>query len=249
MSMAEQARRGPRAYETGGVGVRSLETLEETARYNAWICSLISPHLGAKNLELGAGVGTLTALLAREHHIVPVEVSQANLEVLRQRFRGHERVAPPLADYFAYTEPASLDCIYSSNVLEHIEDDLAVIRHAARVLRPGGHFVAFVPAGMWLYCPFDASIGHCRRYTAADKRRILQMLAHERIGLELTEYRFVNPLGALGWFLNMRCRRRANLSRRHAMLMDRLIPWLSALDKLALPFGQSALMVLRSRSS
>ena len=57
-----------------------------------------------------------------------------------------------------------IDTIFSLNVFEHIEDDLAAMRNADRVLQPGGHLILVVPAHRWLYGSIDRAIGHNRRY-------------------------------------------------------------------------------------
>ena len=227
------------------MGSATLETLEEAVRYNAWVCSHLMPHLGQRNLELGAGRGTLTEIIARRFDVIPVDLADDNVAALRKRFSGHPRVAEPLANFFDYEREGSLDAIYSSNVLEHIEDDEQIVRHAARLLKPGGCFVAWVPAGMWLYSNFDRRIGHHRRYTLRDRDRFSSLIRSERLALELREYRFYNPVGAFGWFLKMRCAGRQSISQRDALAMDSLIDWLRPLDTLRLPFGQSALIVLR----
>ena len=50
------------------------------------------------------------------------------------------------------------------NVLEHIDDDQGVLRSISDRLEPGGHVAIWVPAFTLLYSPFDAKLGHVRRY-------------------------------------------------------------------------------------
>ena len=59
----------------------------------------------------------------------------------------------------------SLDLVVAFDVLEHIEDDAAVVREVRRVLRPGGKFVVAVPADPELWSAHDEAVLHCRRYT------------------------------------------------------------------------------------
>jgi 2-polyprenyl-3-methyl-5-hydroxy-6-metoxy-1,4-benzoquinol methylase len=56
------------------------------------------------------------------------------------------------------------DGIYTSNVLEHIEDDVETLRKIHGMLKPGCNLVIYVPAFMCLYSELDSSIGHYRRY-------------------------------------------------------------------------------------
>ena len=52
------------------------------------------------------------------------------------------------------------------DVLKHIADDAEELTRVLRFIRPGGALVVLAPAHQWLFSPFDAAIGHYRRYTA-----------------------------------------------------------------------------------
>ncbi|MCB1310023.1 MAG: GtrA family protein [Leptospiraceae bacterium] len=158
------------AYAESGAGLIALETIEEAQNYNQYIAAKILPYCGNLNLEIGAGTGTITATIANSARVIACEHSDEARKILVERFRGNSQVQIGPGDYFRYNDVESLDCIYSSNVLEHIEDDLSVIEHAGRILKTGGYFVAFVPAGMWLYSKFDLLIGHYRMYGLFDRR-------------------------------------------------------------------------------
>jgi hypothetical protein len=56
-----------------------------------------------------------------------------------------------------------------------LREPSAALRHAARVLVPGGGVVVTVPAGPWLTSSWDEMLGHHRRYT----RAMLAAHAHE----------------------------------------------------------------------
>jgi SAM-dependent methyltransferase len=59
---------------------------------------------------------------------------------------------------------ASFDLVLSSDAWEHIEQDDEVADESFRVLRPGGHLLVMVPAGMDLWSGHDTALGHVRRY-------------------------------------------------------------------------------------
>jgi len=61
--------------------------------------------------------------------------------------------------------PASLDAILALDVLEHLDDDSAGLREAARLLGPGGLLLVTVPALPSLWGPQDVINHHRRRYT------------------------------------------------------------------------------------
>jgi SAM-dependent methyltransferase len=58
----------------------------------------------------------------------------------------------------------SIDAAVLLNVLEHIEDDGAAMRHVHRILRPGGIAVIELPAGPHLFDIYDQQLMHHRRY-------------------------------------------------------------------------------------
>jgi SAM-dependent methyltransferase len=67
-----------------------------------------------------------------------------------------------------------IDYIYDIDVLEHIEDDLGVLKKIYSALPDKGKVLIYVPARPELYSSFDKKIGHFRRYTLSDlKQKIL----------------------------------------------------------------------------
>jgi SAM-dependent methyltransferase len=230
-------------YSADGVGTSTLELLEAATRYNAWVAARLEPFLGRDNLELGAGNGTLTALVARGRGVTLTEPSTAGRRALAGRFADRPEIRAILPGLADLDSTARFDAVYSANVLEHVEDDAALMRETARFLREGGRFVAIVPAGRWLYSRFDARIGHHRRYGRADRDRLASAVATGDAPMKLRRYETFNPVGALGWFLRMRVARRVEIAPRDALVFDRLVPLLRQLDRAAVPFGQSLLMV------
>jgi SAM-dependent methyltransferase len=60
------------------------------------------------------------------------------------------------------------DVIGAFDVLEHIEEDEAVLAEMARALRPGGGVVLTVPQHAWLWSSVDDFSRHKRRYARGD---------------------------------------------------------------------------------
>ena len=84
---------------------------------------------------------------------------------------------------------SSVDGVVLLNVLEHIEDHEAAMRHLARIIRPGGQVVIEVPAGPELFDDYDRELLHFRRYTLESLTDLI-----EQAGFEITSK---NYLGAL----------------------------------------------------
>jgi SAM-dependent methyltransferase len=55
-------------------------------------------------------------------------------------------------------------CIYTSNVLEHIDDDLDALIKLGRLLQPQGKLAIYTPALPFLFSNLDYQAGHFRRY-------------------------------------------------------------------------------------
>lgn len=233
------------AYDPEGTGTESLETIEEAIHYNQWIADKFKPYLGTRNMELGAGLGTISEILLQEHAIKLCELSESNRSALTERFSANTHCTGIESDLLENKEWDSLDSVYSSNVLEHIENDLHIIEHSLKLLQPGGHFAALVPAGKWLMSDFDRMIGHYRRYSKYDKKRIADFLAYRQIRAKITEFRYFNPVGALGWYIKMVVLKNTRVKKSDAMVMDRLITVLSLLDHVPFPFGQNCFFVIR----
>jgi hypothetical protein len=104
-----------------------------------------------------------------------------------------------------------------------------------------------VPAGGWLYSPFDAIVGHQRRYTRADRTRLEVGLEERRVPLRITRYAAKNPVGALGWLVKMRLFGARAIDPNDVKKVEALVPFLRLLDPLPLPFGQNLVMVLEKR--
>ena len=207
--------------------------MESAQRYNAWLFSRARPHLGPRVLDVGAGIGTFTALLAEAaQEIVAVEPDAEEAAQLRERFSGNERVTVvhgTVADV-----EGEFDAALCFNVLEHVRDDVGALRDVHARLQPGGKLVVLVPAHPALYGAVDRAVDHVRRYDRAALRGSLAAA-----GLDVEELRHVNPVGALGWLVSSKLLRRREIPAGPLALYDALVPLLRVLDALRLPFGLS----------
>ena len=77
---------------------------------------------------------------------------------------------------------AGLDCIVMMDVLEHVEDEGAILRDVRRKLRLDGTVLVTVPAFQHLFLAHDTYLKHFRRYRRQHLRDVL-----ERHGLRVEE--------------------------------------------------------------
>ena len=121
------------------------------------------PCRPARILELGCGTGNVMSALSGLGQVVGMEVREefvskacaTGLDVRRGVLPGDLVVPPGWADV-----------VLMLDVLEHLDDDVAALKTAAKALREGGMLVATVPAYGWLWSAHDVVLGHHRRYSA-----------------------------------------------------------------------------------
>ncbi|MEM7306015.1 MAG: class I SAM-dependent methyltransferase [Planctomycetota bacterium] len=97
----------------------------------------------------------------------------------------------------------SLDCITALDIIEHFDDDEALIAELHRALRPGGELVASVPAYPWLWSPHDDFLHHKRRYRTGELQRKLAAAGFEIVGSHGFNFLLLPPI-ALVRFLKGR---------------------------------------------
>jgi SAM-dependent methyltransferase len=218
----------------------ALAEIAQARAYNAWLFERARPQLGRRVLDFGAGVGTFTDLAAgMGAQVVAAEPEAEFARFLRERFagNGHVRVVQGTIDEVDEHDFESVICF---NVLEHVQDDGAALRSVAGRLVPGGRLFLLVPAHPSLYGGYDRAAGHYRRYSERPLRDFLM-----RVGFEVEKLRYVNPVGAIGWFLRVRLRSSSVWPSGSFAAFDRLVPLLRPLDRVRFPFGLSLWAVAR----
>jgi SAM-dependent methyltransferase len=108
-------------------------------------------------VDFGAGVGQLAEIWKNSYGIKPicVEIDPDLRLILRSKgFKAFKKVS----------SITTLQYVYSSNVLEHIEDDLCVLKEIRNKMKLGGKICIYVPALQILFSELDSSVGHYRRY-------------------------------------------------------------------------------------
>lgn len=132
-------------------------------------------------LEMGAGTGYMTRfLLERGHTGAASDLGDSSRAMMRRNlaFAGDQiRVFDSVAEL----SPASFDYLAAFEVLEHIEQDLAVLTEWVTYLRPGGRAVFSVPAHQRKFGRSDSLVGHMRRYEKKALRELLERAGFEQI--------------------------------------------------------------------
>jgi SAM-dependent methyltransferase len=98
---------------------------------------------GSHVVDVGCGRGEMLDLL-REHNCVAVGIELDHGMASRANARGHTIIEADAVRWLQEQPEASLDVIFSAQVIEHLpHDDLLQLLSAShRALRPGGRFIA-----------------------------------------------------------------------------------------------------------
>ncbi len=218
------------------------EELDLFALANGWKARLrreIAPYLAAPVLEVGAGFGATTASLRSSvaGSWTALEPDRALAGRLAERSeldcvaRAGDLSTIPLTERFR--------SILYVDVLEHIADDRGEVSRALDHLEPGGRLIVLSPAHQWLYSPFDAAIGHHRRYNRA------RLLALAPQGARVECVRYLDAPGLLLNLANRLVSRQSLPTRSQILFWDRLVvPLARVLDPLlGYRIGRSLLVV------
>lgn len=199
-------------------------------------------------VDIGCGTGATADALRRFGKVVGVDFSSLALSLCKRRdlnsvVQGRAE-ALPLPD-------ACADVLVATDILEHLDDDLAALAEFLRVLKPGGHAVITVPAFRFLWSEHDDALMHRRRYVAPELATRARSSGF-RIAREGYALFFLFPL-ALGRLLKPK----APTGRPPEAQLKPVAPWLnaalirfqrfeSALSRtVRLPWGLSVVAVLQ----
>jgi len=227
-------------------GLRTLRIMEGAGTYNKWLYDQCEKHLGRRILETGSGIGNITKLLLDRDEIVATDIIDFYLNELRLNFSAFQNVKVRklnLLDEDAVRGTAKnfeIDTVLSLNVLEHIQNDLRALRNINCLLNLEGHLVLLVPAHQALFSGIDRHLGHFRRYSRPGLRDRL-----EQSGFEIVELRYLNLIGAIGWFVNGKLLRRKLLPSRQIRVFDLVVKLLAFEKWIYPPFGLSVLAIAR----
>jgi SAM-dependent methyltransferase len=208
-----------------------LELFVTAHNWKSYLSGRIRPFLAGDVLEVGAGIGANTPFLdpGGTSRWVCLEPDRAMAAKLRLNLgqtnasRQFEVVCGPVQCLKASPQ---FDTVVYIDVLEHIENDREELNAAGSLLRAGGRLVVLSPAHQFLFSPFDAAIGHCRRYD----RRMLRRISPA--GLRLEQLWYLDSVGLLLSFANRQFLRQSVPTKAQIRFWDRyIVPASKVLDR------------------
>jgi 2-polyprenyl-3-methyl-5-hydroxy-6-metoxy-1,4-benzoquinol methylase len=229
--------------------VDELWTLAGATRFVDWIVSELDPYLHGRILEVGAGLGTVAAEIARRHSdasVTAIEPADNVIDRLTTCSAGVENLDVrqcTSAELLADGSDSSFDVVVYVNVLEHIRDDVAELRIAHRLLAPGGQVCVFGPAMPSLYGSLDFKSGHYRRYDAGSLCATI-----EAAGFDVVELHHLDVAGVVPYWLMYRLLDVDRLDRVSSSAYDRVVVPVSRTLQRAVrrpPIGKNLVAVAR----
>jgi hypothetical protein len=140
---------------------------------------------------------------------------------------------------FSHQNRFKPDTIVCVNILEHIQNEGAALEDYWKTLPSGGRLLIFVPALPFLFGSMDASYGHFRRYFKKDLETKIA-----EAGFEVTNCRYLNLLGILGWWWNGKILKKPIVPANQIGLYDLVIRIILPIEKcLPKPIGLSLFCV------
>lgn len=119
-------------------------------------------------LEIGCGTGFVLSGIAREHPKVKLSGSEIFLEGLPYASQRVPEANLMQMDARKIPFRDEFDAVGAFDVIEHIDEDEAVLAELYRALKPGGLLLLTVPQHPWLWSTTDDYACHVRRYTARE---------------------------------------------------------------------------------
>lgn len=226
-------------------GKVTLDAMEQAPQFNLWMYEAIQPWLGARVAELGVGRGNVSKHIRRHEHVLLTDYRLDYLTELQSKWAGQRDLRIGKLDMTVRADYDQLrdfspDSVVFLNVLEHLEDDRAVLRNLFATVPDGCRIVVLVPYNMKLFSDFDRALGHFRRYgerELEDKMR--------EAGFEVEKQFFFNKAGVFAWYLANTLGGQKALQPWQLRLYGALTPLFRALDGVLPTSGLSTVVIGR----
>ena len=137
-------------------------------------------------LEVGCSAGPLLLQLQQAGYTNLTGIDLSETAIALGQERGLQTIS--IMDGATLSFPdAVFDLVIASDVLEHIKQDEKALQEWARVLKPDGKLIVFVPAFQHLWSGHDVINHHFRRYTRQQLKTIVA-----QAGLQVTRASYWN---------------------------------------------------------
>jgi SAM-dependent methyltransferase len=227
-------------------GEATLDAVGKAGRFNRWMYDAIHPYCGGKILEIGSGIGNMSAFFLEDgYQVLLSDIRENYCAKLRERFDGTPgmlgvalmNITDPDFDAQFGSYFNSFDTIFALNVVEHIFDDRLALKNCRKLLKPGGKMIVLVPAFQSLYNALDTALEHYRRYTRPSLERCFAEADYR-----ILHTQYFNATGIPAWFISGKLQGNKVIPEGQMGLYDRLVPVFRMVDKVV--FNQFGLSVI-----
>lgn len=217
-----------RIYVDDEHGSEILARLNRAPRFTKWMADTIRPYVGERILEIGAGIGNLTANLVPRTTYWASDINPQYLDRLNKlkATRPYLRVCYTDASAVESFPAEQFDTVICLNVVEHLEDDVKALRNIRASVEKDGRAIVLVPNGPRLFGTLDEVLGHYRRYT-----RDQLVEACGRAGFRIEKVLKFNRIGSPGWWLNGRVLKKKTFGFWQIKLLNNLVPFVRPIDR------------------
>jgi SAM-dependent methyltransferase len=119
----------------------------------------------SKVLEIGCGVEGNVGLLSQSDSYLGIDMHKPAIDYCSEKFPQFNFHCTRVEDIPQEFSSNKFDSIYILDVLEHIDDQLAILKSTQHYLTQNGKILLTVPAFEFLWSPHDDFVHHVRRYT------------------------------------------------------------------------------------
>jgi phospholipid N-methyltransferase len=226
---------------------KELDTFAVAINWKNYVKSLTSEFIKGNVLEVGAGIGSNTTIILNSqcHSWLCLEPDAKLFQSLNLTLNSSQ-----FTNFYTRNGTISIlngeqlfDSIIYIDVLEHIDMDGEELKKVSHLLNNNGNLVVLSPAHQYLFSPFDAAIGHYRRYNKSSIEKVLPD------DIEIIKLVYLDCVGLLASIVNKTVLHQSMPSIQQIKFWDRfLVPISTKLDSfLNYRFGKSILLIGRKR--
>lgn len=217
-------------------GLDTLSVITNAANFNRWMFATIEPYCKGNVLEIGSGIGNISAFfLENKHPIFLTDIRDNYCSTLKTNFKenpyllGVENVDLVHPDFdIKYAQFIDkFDTVFALNVVEHIENDALAISNAKKLLKKEGHLIILVPAYQFLYNQFDKELFHYKRYV---KKEVIKLFNDNSLSIINSFY--FNALGIVGWFVSGKISKNKSIPSSQMNFYNKIIVVAKLIDKI-----------------
>jgi len=216
-----------------------LKFFDNSKNFRLYQQQLINRYLLGYLAEVGPGNGTnLSYYIGKPNKIDLFEPSKKHYDNLKKIFNKNKKIK---IFNSSFGGKKKYDTIIYLDVLEHIKKDKEEVIKALKLLKKGGTLIINVPANSHLYSNFDRDVGHYKRYSKNDFKKILKNSSFRKV-----TFRYYDSIGYLLSLMSklLVTNYKKNFSTK-IKFWNNLIALSKLIDKITLnAFGKSLLVII-----